>query len=104
MDTLRPKIQLETSQGPIEIQPKNIRFRTNSLMSVKYAMVNGVGIGLLPSPISEPEVEKGTLIPILPNALRGTTTEFYAVYPSREYLAPKVRVLLEWISERFPNH
>jgi DNA-binding transcriptional LysR family regulator len=85
-----------------EIQPKNVRFRANSLSLVRNVLVQGLGIGFLPPAISDPETRAGRLIPILPDHILGPALNFYAVYPSREYLSPKVRVLVDWLTHRFP--
>jgi DNA-binding transcriptional LysR family regulator len=102
-DIQRVKVSLWVGKSEVEIHPKNIRFRTNSLLSIRHTIINGQGIGLLPGPISDPEVATGRLVPILPNYLQGSTVDFYAVYPSKEYLAPKVRVLIDWLVGSFPE-
>jgi DNA-binding transcriptional LysR family regulator len=103
LDSQRVKLQLRLNQEEIEIQPKNVRFRTNSLVSIRYAIIQGNGIGLLPPQIAGPEVAAGRLVPVAPNLIDGPSVDVYAAYPSREYLAPKVRVLIDWLSENFPK-
>jgi len=103
LDSQRVKLKLRLNKQEVEIHPKKIPFRTNSLLSVRHALVQGQGIGLLPSPISDPEIAIGRLVPVLPNYIDAPPIDVYAVYPTKEYLAPKVRALIDWLSENFPE-
>jgi DNA-binding transcriptional LysR family regulator len=42
----------------------------------------------------------GTLVEVLP-AYRSIELDVHAVYPSRKFLAPKVQVLVDFLSEAF---
>jgi DNA-binding transcriptional LysR family regulator len=103
LDSQRVKLPLRLRGEELEIYPKNIRFRTNSLMSIRYAIVQGNGIGLLPPQVSAPEVAAGRLVLVNPNFIDGPPVDVYAAYPTREYLAPKIRVLIDWLSKNFPK-
>jgi len=103
LGTQRAKFKLFVDKEEIELNPRNIPFRTNSLLSVRHATVQGNGIAMLPIPILNPEITAGTLVSVLPNVVDGPSIDVYAVYPSKEYLAPKVRVLIDWLSEHFPT-
>jgi DNA-binding transcriptional LysR family regulator len=98
----RINLKLKMGGQEKEIAAKNIRFRTNSLASVRDAVMQGLGIGLIVAPVADPEVAKGNLVPVRPEYISGYHVDFYAVYPSREYLTPKVRALLDWMSAKFP--
>ena len=102
--TNQSKVQLMIEGTLVEIYPRNVRFRTNSLVSVRQLILQGLGIGLLPGPLSDPDIAVGKLTPVLPNYLKGQEINFYAVYPTREYLAPKVRVLIDWLVNHFPKN
>jgi DNA-binding transcriptional LysR family regulator len=69
---------------------------------VRDVVVNGLGVGVLPLRVAVDEVARGRLVPILPQYITVPETMLYAVYPSREYLPPKVRVLLDWLIVKFP--
>jgi DNA-binding transcriptional LysR family regulator len=103
LDETRSPVNLLLDGKPVSIFPKDVRFKTNSLLSVRHMVVQGVGIAFLPTPVSAPELATGRLIPVLPKYMRGPEVDFYAVYPSKEYLAPKVRVLIDWIAKEFPK-
>ena len=48
------------------------------------------------------EIESGQLLPVLPG-WEGPPTEIGAVYPSRRGLSPKVRVFIDFLSERLAH-
>jgi DNA-binding transcriptional LysR family regulator len=104
LDSPRAKIKFFLDGVECEIIPKNIRFRTNSLVSIRHLIQQGLGVGFLPLPIAGPEVALGKLVPLLPKSVRQPGVDFYATYPSRQYLSPKTRALIDWLSERFPTN
>jgi DNA-binding transcriptional LysR family regulator len=64
------------------------------------AAAAGLGIVLQPAFLVHEHVRAGTLVRVLPGweAESGTV---YAVYPSRQFLAPKVRSFVDFLVERF---
>jgi len=71
----------------------------NSDLNVAAA-VEGVGIALEPDFIVGPELKNGTLVPIL-ETFEAPALPIYAVYPSRRFLAAKVRAFVDFLAERF---
>ena len=69
---------------------------------IKFAALAGLGVALLPVILIRPEVESGQLLPVLPD-WEGPPTEIGAVYPSRRGLSPKVRVFIDFLSERLAH-
>ncbi|GGJ44038.1 hypothetical protein GCM10009085_42170 [Pseudomonas avellanae] len=55
-----------------------------------------------PSFMVAEDLRKGDLVEILP-AYRSVELWIYAVYPSRKHLHPKVRVLINFLAERFAS-
>jgi DNA-binding transcriptional LysR family regulator len=47
---------------------------------------------------------RGTLVQVLPNFPLEDFGEIYAVIPSRRYLAPRIRVFIDFLAERFAEH
>ncbi|MFL1874968.1 LysR family transcriptional regulator, partial [Hansschlegelia beijingensis] len=43
----------------------------------------------------------GALVPILPDYPLISTQSLWALYPSSRELAPKVRVMIDWLAQRF---
>lgn len=71
---------------------------TNNHAAVRTAALGGLGIALLPEYQIVDDVLAGRLRPVLP----GYTSEplpAYLVYPSRRHLAPRTRVVIEFLIE-----
>ncbi len=70
------------------------RVRTNSGDTCRAAALLGQGIVLQPSFIVGADLAAGRLVEIMPG-WRAGELGVYAVYPSRKFVAPKVRVLID---------
>lgn len=77
------------------------RLRVNAGTAVRNALVNDLGIGLLPCVIAQPLVVHHQLLPVLPR-WRPPPVELYAVFPSNRFLTPKVRAFVDLALERLP--
>ncbi len=84
--------------GPVEL-PIDPWLVVNEFGLVQRAIRDGLGIGLLLGYMAQPDLDAGHLEPVLP-ALGITGGGLYAVYPSRQHLAPKVRVFVDFLVER----
>jgi len=60
--------------------------------------LEGIGIAFAPSIMFQPLINEGRLIPLLSEYASPPTT-ISALYPSRQYLSRKVRLLIEFLSE-----
>jgi len=76
------------------------RVRTNSGDTCRAAALLGQGIVLQPSFIVGADLAAGRLVEIMPG-WRAGELGVYAVYPSRKFVAPKVRVLIDFLVESF---
>src|SRR5699024_1178607 len=86
-------------EGPASVRI-SARLRANNGELLNEACIAGRGIGLLPSFISAPDMLAGQLVPVLPTySPKGTAV--HAVYPHARHLAPKVRVFIDFLVERF---
>lgn len=74
----------------------------NDFIVLTEAAVRGRGIALLPSVATHEEVRRGQLVQVLPD-WRSPTGIVHCIYPSRRGMAPAVRALLDFISERLPG-
>jgi len=90
--------QFTGPQGPVtvKVQP---RFWTNNGDSCVAAAVRGSGIQLQPTFLIAHELASGQLVEVLPK-YRSIELGIYAVYPTRKFVLPKVRVLLEFLSAK----
>ena len=76
------------------------RVRTNSGDTCRAAALQHQGIILQPTFIVGEDLAQGTLREILP-AFRSIELGIYAVYPSRKFVSPKVRLLIDFLVEAF---
>ncbi|WP_142850427.1 LysR family transcriptional regulator [Telmatospirillum sp. J64-1] len=72
------------------------RYSVSSSLAVRDALRAGFGVSLIPSPYVEDDLKEGRLQPALEDWSTVETT-LYAVYPSRQHLAPKLRALLDFL-------
>ena len=69
---------------------------SNNGEALKMAVIEGLGIALLPDFTLEGEIERGTLVELLPE-FNVHPISAYAVYPSRRYLPEKTRALINFL-------
>ncbi|MBL0609657.1 LysR family transcriptional regulator [Aeromonas jandaei] len=74
---------------------------SNSLLALRELAINEGGIALLPHHVCEGDLASGRLQKVLPE-LAVPPNPFYLIYPSREYLAPALRTLMDFVAERLP--
>lgn len=76
------------------------RYSVASSLAVRDALRAGFGLSLIPLPYVLQDIEEGKLEVVLSD-WKAVETTIYAVYPSRQYLAPKLRVFLDFLVEQF---
>ena len=83
--------------------PISGRYLMTNSQAIKQCVVAGMGLSLLPDWLVKQEVAEGKLIRLFPE-FDVTATDYessvWLVYPSREYLPLKVRVFMDFLSER----
>ncbi len=70
---------------------------------LRDAAVRGLGITLLPTFIVGQALQQGTLQRVLP-AYHSPELTISAIYPVNRHLSTKVRLLVEFLHQRFDNH
>lgn len=78
----------------------NTRFRVNSSLAVKTAVLEGLGVASLPSIYVRQELESGALVQLLPD-WSGQERGLYVVYPEQREMSRKLRALLDHLSAIF---
>jgi DNA-binding transcriptional LysR family regulator len=78
------------------------RVRTNSGDTCRAAALQDQGIILQPTFIVGPDLAQGTLRETMPG-YRSVELGIYAVYPSRKFVSPKVRLLIDFLAEAFAD-
>ena len=90
--------QFTGPEGPVSVKVRP-RLWTNNGDTCVAACVRGAGIELQPTFLIEAELASGSLVEVLPQ-YRALELGIYAVYPSRKFVLPKVRALLDFLSAR----
>ena len=90
--------RLEGPAGASEIQVSS-RFRANTARGVLRAAMAGLGIALLPHPVTAPEITAGRLLRVLPE-YRRDGADLYAVCVSRRHIPRAVSAFIEFAVER----
>jgi DNA-binding transcriptional LysR family regulator len=89
--------EFQGPDGPITVKV-HPRLRSNSGDTCCVAALQHQGIVLQPAFLVDAALRTGALVELLPD-YPAATLGIYAVYPSRKHLSPKVRVLIDFLSE-----
>ncbi|MDX1559795.1 MAG: LysR family transcriptional regulator [Marinobacter sp.] len=73
-------------------------YRTDSSLAIRQSLLRGAGVGLLPRFLVQGDIEKGALIPLLPNFPPQPYTVF-ALFPPGRKQPTKVRLLLDHLDQ-----
>lgn len=76
------------------------RLRSNNGDTCIVAALNGAGIILQPAFLVEEHLAAGTLVEVLPR-FRSIELGIFAVYPTRKFVAPKVRLFIDYLAKSF---
>lgn len=75
-------------------------YRANNSLAVREAVLEGIGIGLLPRPYVTEDLAHGDLVNILPG-WKGEPQALYALYPAHRESSLKHRLLVDFLAEAF---
>lgn len=92
---------LQGPDGPVTVKIKPRLWTNNGDTSVAAA-VRGAGIDLQPTFLIADELADGRLVQVLP-AWQAVELGIYAVYPSRKFVLPKVRALVNFLAGAFAD-
>jgi len=92
---------LSFARGETEVRPRS-RLSVGTIEAVEAALLQGAGFGLLPSYMARPLIREGRLACLRPDHPL-PADPVSAVYPARDYLGLKVRVLIDFLAERFAD-
>jgi DNA-binding transcriptional LysR family regulator len=74
------------------------RYVADDLLTLKFAVLQGAGMGLLPDYMCQDELADGRLVMVLPGWAPQPGV-FHAVYPTRRGMVPAVRRFLDFLGE-----
>lgn len=84
------KIKMIGDDGIVKVMLKNQVLNVNSLLFLKQSLIDGVGIGVLPSFLSNDLEASGELVRVLPD-YKLEDIDFYLVYPNTAFLSPALQ-------------
>jgi len=91
--------RIQTEQGVRELRVKG-RWRANSGLAILDAALKGLGVAQLPDYYVAGYLESGQLVALLPDTeIRDAAV--WALYPKSRHLAPKVRLLVDFLQQGF---
>ncbi|MDQ0438071.1 DNA-binding transcriptional LysR family regulator [Kaistia dalseonensis] len=95
--------RLEGPSGPVTVHVEG-RLRTNSNEVVREAVFAGLGIAFRSTWDVGPELRSGQLAHVLPAYRASRRVAVHAVYPSRRFLAAKVRLFIDYLGSLYGEH
>jgi DNA-binding transcriptional LysR family regulator len=97
----RPMDALPFTRGRRKVRAQlNAVMTTNSGDAFRRALLQGIGVGALPSFLAQADMQAGRIEPLL---REWTLPEFqiFAVYPHRRFVSPKVRLFIDALRAEF---
>jgi DNA-binding transcriptional LysR family regulator len=95
--------RLEGPQGAVTFHVDG-RLKTHSNEVVREAVIAGLGIALRSTWDVGPELREGRLVHVLPAYRASRRVAVHAVYPSRRFLAAKVRLFIDFLASLYGEH
>jgi DNA-binding transcriptional LysR family regulator len=89
---------LEGPEGRRHEHPHQPRYTADDLLTLKYAVLDGIGSCTLPEYMCRRELSEGRLVHALPGWAPPAGV-MHAVFPSRRGMVPAVRSLLDYLGE-----
>ncbi len=90
------KLNLLSEQGQLFTVDCQPRLQVDDFVMLKQAIMDGLGIAVLPDYMSHEEVSSGQLVNILP-AWSMAAVDIYALYPKHRAKIPKVKAFLDFV-------
>jgi DNA-binding transcriptional LysR family regulator len=84
-------------EASYELQHRPV-YTADDLLTLKFAVLQGTGMCVLPDYLCREEMHQGELVPVLPG-WAPPVARVLAVYPSRRGMVPAVRRLLDFLGE-----
>lgn len=89
-----------SKDGRTERVAVGARYSVSSSLAVRDALRAGFGVSLMPRPYVDDDLREGRLQAALED-WRTVETTLYAVYSSRQHVAPKIRAFLDFLVDEF---
>lgn len=95
----RMRLALFGPQGSQHVAVSRPVCTTDDLLTLRFAILEGVGMGVLPDYMCQEDLDSGRLVRVLPSWSLAPGI-VHAVYPSRRGMAPAVRAFLDFLEEK----
>lgn len=95
-------LQLTGPDGVPLVIHHQARYVADDLDTLKYAVLNGIGVYWMPDYMVREEVARGDLVEVL-QGWRLPEGIFHAAFLSRRNMAPALRVFLDFLGEKLPQ-
>jgi DNA-binding transcriptional LysR family regulator len=89
---------LTQAGGVAELHPRTV-LTCNNMEALCGAVIGGLGIGCMPDFLARAPICRGQLRTVLDTHIDGPG-QFHLLWPSNRHLSPKVRVFVDFLSER----
>ena len=96
-------LQLQGQDGEPLVIHHQARYVADDLDTLKYAVLNGIGVYWMPDYMVLGELARGDLVEVLPD-WRLPEGIFHAIFLSRRNMAPALRVFLDFLGEKLAQH
>lgn len=90
--------RLEGPGGASHTVQHRPRYLADDLLTLKFAVVEGIGASILPGYMCKEDLEAGRLVEVLPG-WGPPASILHAVFPSRRALVPAIRKLIDFLGE-----
>jgi len=90
------------AQEPIKVRT-NGSYQVNNGEALLEAVIDGLGVGRFPTFIAGPHIATGRLVRLL-KSYRMPEQTIYAIFPERRHRPLKVRVLVDYLAQRFSGN
>ncbi|MCW3479518.1 LysR family transcriptional regulator [Neisseriaceae bacterium JH1-16] len=94
-------VELFGPQGQLAKVPVQGRYRVNSALAIREALLGGVGPALAPTWLAGDLLGSGQLLRVLPD-WQSAMQSVSVLYPPRRYQALRARVFIQFLAERVP--
>lgn len=98
----RPKeIRWKSKTGEMGMTTMNTALRANNAFMLLEALRRGVGMGIFPTFIIGDAIKRGEVVQVLHDYTIDPERSIYALFPHNRHMSAKVRLFIDFISERF---
>lgn len=98
----RSQLRLQGPAGRTHLFVHTPRYLADDLLTLKFALVQGVGAGMLPDYMCRGELKSGQLVEVLPG-WGPPLGIVHAMFPARRALVPAVRRLIDFLAENLAS-